>query len=147
MPERTLALNYVLSVQEDTPSRRSVVSLSRSGTLWFTDKKLAEQLWTFMAKRRVAAIEFDADARQMTNAYWPKRDWIAALYDSGPPEPLRVRARKNPTLLELPRDPARFGELYGVLREALQRRAQVAMAVYPGGRNIQDVLILPGEKD
>lgn len=147
MPERTLALNYVVSVQEDTATRRIGVSLSRSGTLWFTDKKLAERLWAFMAKRRLAAIEFDADSRQMTNAYWPKLDRIAALYDAGPAEPVRVRARKNPTLFALPRDSARFGELYAVLREAQQREAQVAMAVYPGARNIQDVLILPGEKN
>lgn len=137
-----IELNYVVSVRDDAASGKVQVTLDRSGTLWLTDRELADELATSLKDGELVAVEYVDQAKQIREVFPPVVDRIVALSEAGPEEPVEVQAMKRPSLLELRRDHPRFDELYEFLKECHRDKAETALAVFPGSRPIQDARLL-----
>lgn len=138
-----LMLNFVVSLRDDAGGSRLEVMLDRSGALWLADRNLANELRSYLNAHTLAAVEFDGETKEIKEVYPPVIDLIIALSEPSQKEPVQVQALKNPTLFELHKDNPRFNELYGLLKQAHRDKVQTGLAIFPGSKRIQDVLLLP----
>lgn len=121
----------------------SEVGTDTSGQLLVSKAVLLERLKYFSDKNSMAVIEFDPERKILLEVYPPRMDRIQALGDKRAPEGhVVVHPMLSPTLFQLSKSHPRFDELYALLARAHEERKPVALAVFPGDREIEDVRLL-----
>ena len=87
-----------------------------------------------LAQGEPAAIRFDPLLKRLTLAWPADEDAVAGVgpAEEGDTPRVVVRLLKRPTLLYL-----------ALLREAMSSRREVAVAIFPGGGEIDDVRLMP----